>query len=167
MELVLIAAVAENGVIGADGDIPWHYPDDLAHFKRTTTGHPVVVGRRTYESIVRQISGPLPGRTNVVLSRREMDLPDGAVRAASVDAALERASEAVCDGECDEPIFVIGGETVYEQFLPRANRLVLTELHETFEGDTEFPAFDRDSWTEVERDEHDAFDFVEYRRRES
>ncbi|WP_117595228.1 dihydrofolate reductase [Haloprofundus halophilus] len=164
MELALIAAVAENGVIGADGDVPWHYPEDLEHFKRTTMGHPVVVGRRTYESIARQLGGPLPGRTNVVLSRDEMDLPEGAIHADSVDAAMDAARELV--GEGDGTVFVVGGATVYEQFLPRADRLVLTEIHESFEGDTEFPAFDRDSWVEVARDERGEFDFVEYRRRE-
>ncbi|WP_224449541.1 dihydrofolate reductase [Haloprofundus salilacus] len=191
MELALIAAVADNGVIGVDGDMPWHYPEDLQHFKETTTGHPVIMGRRTYESIARQLDGPLPGRTNVVLSRGEMDLPEGAVHADSIDAALTAAREAVDerdavggdgDGESDEgdgreedaegdgndgTVFVVGGATVYEQFIPCADRLVLTKIHESVEGDTEFPTFDRDSWVEVERDERGEFDFVEYRRRES
>ncbi|WP_224335560.1 dihydrofolate reductase [Haloprofundus halobius] len=175
MEFSLIAAIAANGVIGVDGDMPWHYPEDLQHFKETTTGHPVVMGRRTYESIARQLGGPLPGRTNIVLSRGEMDLPEGAVQADSIDAALAAAREAVGengtenrhggDDENDETVFVVGGATVYEQFLPHADRLVLTEIHEAFEGDTEFPTFDRDAWTEVEREERDEFDFVEYRRR--
>ncbi|KTG08377.1 dihydrofolate reductase [Haloprofundus marisrubri] len=165
IQVALIAAVAENGVIGADGDMPWHYPEDLAQFKQTTMGHPVVMGRRTYESIARQLGGPLPGRTNIVLSRSEMDLPEGAVHADSVDAAMNIARELV--GEDGGTVFVVGGATVYEQFLPRADRLVLTEIHESFEGDTEFPRFDREAWVEVDREEHDEFDFVEYRRRDS
>lgn len=160
MEVVLVAAVAENGVIGADGDMPWHYPADLAHFKETTTGHPVILGRRTYESIVAAIDGPLPDRTNVVLSGRELALPDGAVRAGSVEAALERAEATGSD-----VAYVVGGATVYEQFLPRADRLVVTEIPESPDGDTFFPEFDPETWRETEREERDGLAFVTYERR--
>lgn len=162
MEVVLVAAVAANGVIGAGGELPWHYPEDLRHFKETTTGHPVVVGRRTYESIVDRLGGPLPGRTNVVLSTRDLDLPEGAVQARSVGEALEVAREAAGGDRA----FVAGGASVYEQFLPRADRMILTELDEAFDGDTYFPEWDRDEWVEVDRDEQEALAFVEYERRE-
>ncbi|MFC6836089.1 dihydrofolate reductase [Halomarina ordinaria] len=163
-EVALVAAVAANGVIGADGEMPWHYPEDLKHFKRLTTGHPVVMGRRTYESIVADLGGPLPDRTNVVLSTRDLDLPEGAVSADSVEAALATAREAV-DGD-EDVVFVVGGATVYEQLLPLADRQYLTELPEAYDGDTYYPAWDREAWVEVDREERDGLAFVAYERRE-
>lgn len=92
IDLVLVAAVAENRVIGDDGGMPWHYPADLARFKRLTTGHPVIVGRATYESIADRIGGPLPDRTSVVLTTRDLDLPEGAVVANDLDEAVDLAA---------------------------------------------------------------------------
>ena len=161
MEVALVAAVARNGVIGADGDLPWHLPEDLAHFKRTTTGHPVVMGRRTFEAIAGRLGGPLPDRTNVVLSRGDPDLPDGVVRAGSLEAALDAARDTGAD-----VAYVVGGGSVYAQALPLADRLVLTEVDAAPEGDVRFPDWDRDDWVEVARDERDGFAFVEYERRE-
>jgi len=160
MDVALIAAVADNDVIGSGGEIPWHLPADLERFKRTTTGHPVIMGRRTYESIVDRLDGPLPDRTNVVLSRGDPDLPDGVVHAASTKAALDAAAATGTD-----TAYVIGGETVYEQFLPAADRLVLTEIDEAYEGDTYFPDFDSDAWVQTGREERDGFAFVTYERR--
>ena len=148
---VLVAAVAENGVIGADAEMPWHYPADLAHFKRLTTGHPVIVGRPTYESIVDRIGAPLPERTSVVLSTRDLDVPDGAVLAGDIDEAIERAAAAAADHGV-ETVYVIGGATVYEAFLPFADRMVLTAVPERPEGDTYFPDWDEDAWTETNRE---------------
>jgi dihydrofolate reductase len=159
-EVVLIAAVAENGVIGDSGGMPWHYPADLRRFKEATTGHPVVLGRRTYESIVDGLGGPLPGRTNVVLSTRDLDLPEGAVLAGSVEAALDAAADAPGGGT----VFVAGGATVYEQFLPVADRLELTEIPESPDGDTRFPEWSRADWAEVERDDEGDLVFVTYAR---
>ncbi len=178
MELALIAAVAANGVIGADGGMPWHYPADLRHFKRTTMGHPIIVGRRTFESIVDRIDQPLPGRTNVVLTTRgidpgivdfdwantdpeEADLdPDGGVVAVgSIGSAVGAAKETGAD-----VAYVAGGASVYEQFLPRADRLVLTEIEERYEGDTHFPSFEKRTWTEATREETDDLSFVTYER---
>lgn len=161
--VALIAAVAANGVIGVDGGMPWHLPADLRHFKRTTTGHPVILGRVTYESIEADLGGPLPGRTNVVLSSSDPDVPPEVVVAGSVDEALAAAREAAADRGVDT-VYVAGGARVYEQFLPLADRLVLTEIHEAYEGDTGFPEFDRGEWREVERDGRDGFDFVVYDR---
>jgi dihydrofolate reductase len=156
-ELVVVAAVAANGVIGKDGAMPWHYPEDLEHFKQLTTCHPVIMGRRTYESIVARIDGPLPDRTNVVLSRSDLDLPDGAVHASDVDEAVAIA------GARDSLAFVIGGATVYEALLSRADRLELTEIDAAYEGDTTFPEIG-DAWVETDRDERDEFAFVTYER---
>ncbi|MFB6354677.1 MAG: dihydrofolate reductase [Halobacteriales archaeon] len=161
MEVALIAAVAENGVIGADGTMPWELPADLRRFKATTMGHPVIVGRRTFEAIADRLGGPLPGRTNIVLSRGDPDLPEGVVLAGSVEAALEAAKATGA-----ATAYVAGGGAVYEQFLPRADRLVLTEVDAAPEGDTRFPEWDREAWTEVEREGHEGFAFVEYVRRD-
>jgi len=160
--IALIAAVANNGTIGRDGEMPWHLPADLTHFKETTMGHPVIMGRRTYDSIASQLGGPLPGRTNIVLSRSEPELPDEVEVANSIEAAVAAAT-AVDDKT--ETVYVIGGATVYEQFLPRADRLVLTELDASYEGDTAFPEFDTSEWQQVDRDQRDGFAFVEYHRR--
>jgi dihydrofolate reductase len=159
--IALIAAVAENGVIGVDGEMPWHLPADLKHFKETTMGHPVIMGRRTYESIAADIDGPLPGRTNIVLSRGSPEVPDSVVVADSVDAAVEAARQAAGD---TETVYVIGGAAIYTQFLPQADRLVLTEIESTYAGDTSFPDWERNDWQEVSRDERDGFAFVKYRR---
>jgi len=159
----LIAAVAANGVIGADGGMPWQFPADMRHFKETTTGHPVIMGRRTYESIASDVGGPLPNRTNVVLSRSSPDLPDGVVLAESVEAALAAARADAAERGVDT-VYVAGGGAVYGQFLPLADELVLTEIHEPYEGDTTFPEFDSDGWREVERDDRGDFDFVVYER---
>ena len=164
MRVTLIAAVAENGVIGKDGAMPWHYPEDLAHFREVTMGHPVVMGRVTFESIVSRIDGPLPGRTNVVLTRSpdRLDTEHPAVTAATtVEEALELA------GSEDDEVFVAGGASVYEQFLSVADRLVLTEIHESYDGDTAFPEWDEDDWTEIARDDREGLSFVTYCRRES
>lgn len=166
VRFVLVAAVADNGVIGRDGDMPWHLPEDLQHFKETTMGHPVVMGRKTYESIARQLDGPLPGRHSVVLTSRDLDVPDGAETAASIAEAVE-ASETAAAEMGVETVYVVGGATVYEQFLDRASRLVLTELDAAHEGDTRFPDWDRDAWVETDRDDRDGFSFVVYDRREA
>ena len=163
--IALIAAVAANGVIGDDGEMPWHIPADLQHFKQTTMGNPVIMGRKTYESIAARIDGPLPGRHNIVLSRSDPDLHEGVVVADSIDTAVAEA-EAVCALDDDaERIFVIGGATVYEQFLDQADELVLTELDDAYQGDTEFPEWDDSEWHEVDRDDRDGCAFVTYRRR--
>ncbi|MFW5917654.1 MAG: dihydrofolate reductase [Halorubrum sp.] len=163
-DLVLVAAIAENRVIGEDGGMPWHYPADLKHFKRLTTGHPVIVGRATYESIAERIGGPLPARTSVVLTTREIDLPEGAVVANDLDEAVELAAADAAERGVDE-IYAIGGATVYEQLLDRADRMVLTEVPERPAGDTRFPEWDDDEWTETARETDGDLAFVTYERR--
>jgi len=162
MKLSLIAAVAANGVIGAGGDVPWQYPEDMTHFKRTTVGHPVVMGRRTFESIQRDLDGPLSERLNIVLTSTPQRLPDSVTAVTSIAAALAEANDSGAS-----TTYVIGGATVYEQFLPRADELLLTELTAAFDGDTVFPTVDWSCWTETERTTHSDFDIVRYTRTDS
>ena len=154
----LVAAVAANGIIGARGKLPWHIPEELRHFKKLTLGHPVIMGRRTWESL----KGPLPQRENIVVTRTPGYQAAGAAVASSLDAAL-----ALCAGE---PVaFVIGGTQLFEESLPRADGMVLTEIQRDYEGDTWFPKWDRKQWNESQREAHTAengvrFDFVLYER---
>jgi dihydrofolate reductase len=154
--IYLVAAVASNGIIGANGGLPWHLPEDLAHFKRLTLGHPVIMGRRTWESL----KGPLPGRDNIVVTRTPGYEAAGAAVASSLEAAL-----ALCWGE---PVaFVIGGSRLFAESLPVAAGLVMTEIERDFEGDTRFPDYDRSRWKETQRERHVSadgmkFDFVLY-----
>ncbi|MCC7462169.1 MAG: dihydrofolate reductase [Gammaproteobacteria bacterium] len=145
--ITLVAAVADNGVIGARGALPWHLPDDLRHFKALTFGHPVLMGRRTFAAIGR----PLPGRRNLVLTRGAGALPAGVEAVGSLAAALAR-----CAGERE--VFVIGGGEVYRQALPLAARLELTRVHACPEGDAWFVLPDAAAWREVRRCEHCADD---------
>ncbi|EWS55170.1 MULTISPECIES: dihydrofolate reductase [unclassified Methylibium] len=162
MELWLIAAVARDGAIGRAGTMPWHLPQDLAHFKRTTLGCPVVMGRKTWESLPPHFR-PLPGRRNVVVTRNAAWQADGAEAAPSLDAALERLREA-------ERVFVIGGGELYAQALPRADGLVLTEVDIGVpDADTHFPAWDRNAFSEAARESHTdgapwPYHFVRYER---
>ena len=148
--VVLVAAVADNGVIGADGELPWHLPEDLAHFRRVTTGNVVVMGRKTFESIGR----PLPRRTNIVVTRQPGWAADGVVGVSSLDEALDVAEE--YDGD----VMVIGGGQIYALAMPLADRQVLTEVHVTPDGDAHYPPFDRDEWVETDRETRDGYDFV-------
>lgn len=156
-ELVGIAAVARNGVIGADGDIPWRVPEDWQRFKRLTLGHTLVMGRRTYDSIGR----PLPGRTTVVITRDRRWRGDGVLAAPSVPDALALALER-------EPVsvFVAGGGEVYGQAWDRLDRLEITEVDLEPAGDVLLPAIDPARWVETSREGHDGFSFVGYRRRQ-
>jgi dihydrofolate reductase len=152
--VVLVAAVAENGVIGKDGDIPWSIREDLKHFRATTTGNTVVMGRRTFESI----GHPLPYRTNVVVTRQRDWSSDGVFVAHSVQEAVELAQG--YDGE----VMVIGGGHVYAAAMPLADAQVLTEVRLSPEGDTHYPEFDRGEWAEVKREPHEGYDFVWWER---
>lgn len=143
----LIVAMAENRVIGRDGDLPWRLALDLKRFRERTTGHHVIMGRKTHESIGR----PLPGRTNVVLSRNESFAADGCTVVRTLDDAFA-AAQAAGDPEA----FVIGGARVYESALPHAHRVYLTRVAATVEGDAYFPALDESQWREVSREEHGA-----------
>lgn len=163
-ELVLIAAVARNGVIGDGEKMPWHLPEDMAHFRRATQGCPVIMGRRTWDSLPAKFR-PLQGRRNLVVTRNPAWQADGAEAAASPEAALQQVAGAA-------RVFVIGGAALYDAALPLADTLLLTEIDRDFEGTTRFPAFDRDGFDETARDHHHAalpndfdFAFVTYRKR--
>ena len=156
--IYLVAAVARNGVIGARGKLPWHLPEDLKHFRQLTLNHPVIMGRRTWESLGK----PLAGRENIVISRKAGFTAPGASVAASLAGAI-----ALCAGE---PVaFVIGGAEIYAAALPLADGLVLTEIEREFEGETRFPEWRREEWRETQRQAHTAgdgmrFAFVLYER---
>ncbi len=156
----VIAALAKNRVIGIENRLPWRLPEDLAHFKALTLDHPVLMGRKTFESLGR----PLPRRTNVVITRNADYRPDGCLVAASIPAAI-----ALCQGT--DEIFFIGGAELYAQAIPLADRLYLTEVDAEPAGDAWFPEFDRAAFREIARDAHvgekgDAlrFDFAVYER---
>ncbi|MGL6549449.1 type 3 dihydrofolate reductase [Aeromonas hydrophila] len=145
MMISMIAAMAHDRVIGLDNQMPWHLPADLAHFKRVTLGKPVLMGRKTFESIGR----PLPGRRNLVISRNPDYRADGVEVIDSVEAAL-----ALLTGSDVAELMVIGGGHLYGQLLPRADRLYLTRIDLAVEGDTRFPAFDEGDWLCIEREPH-------------
>ena len=152
--VVMVAAVARNGVIGRDGEIPWRLPEDLKFFRATTTGNTVVMGRVTFESI----GHPLPYRSNIVVTRQPGWTAEGVFVAPTVEQAIELARG--FDGD----IMIIGGAQVYEAAMPFADVQVLTEVKDSPEGDTHYPAFDRGAWSETRREQHDDFDFVWYER---
>jgi dihydrofolate reductase len=162
VKVSLVAAVARNGVIGRDGTVPWRLAEDMQRFRELTTGHPVVMGRRTWESLPDRFR-PLPGRRNVVVTRNPAWRSEGADRAGSLDEALELVGGAEC-------AFVIGGAELYASALPLADELVLTEIDADVEGDTCFPVFRRSEFEEVARESHltsdgMAYAFVTYVRR--
>lgn len=141
--VAIIAAVAENGVIGNGNKIPWHLPSDFAHFRRMTMGKPLIMGRRTFESIGR----PLPRRTNIVVSRQEGYQPDGVIVISTLEAALEHAQEIAAADRANE-VMVGGGAEIYAQALPLADRLYITHVGARPEGDAYFPPVDMHEWRE-------------------
>lgn len=145
MQLSIIVAIGDDQSIGKDNDLLWRLPGDLKRFKSITMGHPIIMGRRTFESLPK---GALPGRKNIVLSQnRELKLEE-AIVCHSVQEAVEEASS-------DKQVFVIGGGTVYETFLPLANQLLVTHVHHQFpDADTFFPRINPDEWVECERETH-------------
>lgn len=147
-----VVARADNGVIGRDNALPWHLPADLRHFKRLTVGKPVVMGRRTFESIGR----PLPGRHNIVLTRDPAWRAEGVTVVANLAEAIAAAGLAP-QTRADE-VMIVGGAAIYAEALPIATRVYLTEIHAAPEGDTRLPAFDPTRWREVEREDHAAED---------
>ncbi len=175
MELIIIAAVAENRVIGKDGKVPWHISEDLQRFKQLTWRHPVIMGRKTWESIKEKYR-PLPERLNIVLTRQDNYQAPGAV----VIPSLERAIVDIEGVEKNNPVennnffvdgidyrqaFIIGGQAVYEQALPIAQRMEITELCSSYKGDAYFPDFSREEWKEISRVPRGQYSFVSYVRK--
>lgn len=167
LRLSLMAAKASNDVIGRGNKLPWYLPNDLKYFKRITFGKPVIMGRHTWESL----KGPLPGRTNIVISRQPDYRAEGAKVVMTLDRALELAEHvALIDGQ--DEVVVIGGAQIYALALPRADRLYLTEVHADVPGDTYFPEWEKTRWREAGRQDFQAegpnpydYSFVVYERR--
>ena len=147
MKLSIVVAVAANNVIGVDGGLPWHLPEDLRRFRQLTMGKPIVMGRLTHESIGRA----LPGRRNVILSRQDDFLADGCDVVASIEEALELLRD-------EEEVMIIGGGNIYEQFLPMAQTIYLTRVDADLQGDTFFPELCAEDWELIGRDEYPAND---------
>ena len=152
--------MSENRVIGINNKLPWHLPADLRHFRRLTTGHPVIMGRRNYESIGK----PLPDRTNIVVTRNPDYRAAGCLVTHSLDDAMNSAGN-------DSEIFIIGGAEIYRQAFGRANRIFITLIHARIEGDTYFPEFEGPPWREISRERHERdennpypFSFLTYER---
>ena len=152
-DITIVVARAINGTIGKDGTLPWHLPGDLKHFKAVTMGTAMVMGRRTFDSL----PGLLPGRRHIVLTRDPGWRAEGAQKAGSVDEALAAAA--------GDPLSVIGGAEIIALFLPRADRIELTEVHDEPEADTFMPEFDRWEWRETSREDHPGYSFVRLERR--
>ncbi|TSC79246.1 MAG: dihydrofolate reductase [Candidatus Peregrinibacteria bacterium Gr01-1014_25] len=163
MRISLIVAASENDVIGKNGTLPWHLPDDWKHFRDLTKGHPVIMGRKTYASIGR----PLPERLNIVITRQSKLIIEGCTVVASLDDALRIARESGA-----QEAFVIGGGEIYRDAARLADVIYLTRVHTTTDGDVTFPTIDPDAWREVAREEHPAdekhahaFTFLTYERK--
>jgi dihydrofolate reductase len=152
--VTMVAAVAENGVIGLEGNIPWHLPEDFAHFKETTSGHLLILGRTTHEGIGK----PLPHRTTIVLTRDPAWQAEGVLVAPTVLDALTLAD--TLDGD----VMIGGGAAVYEAALPYADVQIISEVHAAPEGDTHYPEFSRTKWREVAREAREGFDIVTWER---
>ncbi len=147
MILSIIAVVADNRVIGNNNKLPWHLPADFKYFKEKTLGKTIILGLNTFKSIS---SKPLPNRKHIVLSKESIKLPDSCYLAKSIEEALEITKRISPNDE----VMICGGAMVYQQFLPLANRMYLTYIHQDFEGDTFFPEFDKNEWQEVSKEDH-------------
>ncbi|MDO6565200.1 type 3 dihydrofolate reductase [Amphritea sp. 1_MG-2023] len=159
MHLAIIVAQAENRVIGINNNLPWHLPEDLRYFKQVTMAKPIIMGRKTFESIGR----PLPGRTNIVISRDATFQPENVKVVNSLEAAKALA-ESICTINGGDEAMVIGGAQIYEQALPLCDRLYLTQVHAEVDGDAYFPAFNPGDWAEIGREdfsaaEHNPYDY--------
>lgn len=156
--LTIVVAIDAQGGIGVNNRLPWHLPEDLAHFKRTTSGHPIIMGRKTFDSIGR----PLPNRRNIVVTRNPGWHHEGVETVTSLDAAIAAAG--------DDDVFVIGGAQIFAEALPLTQRLIVTEIDKAFDCDTFFPKIDAAQWRETARERHHApsndcnFSIVTYQR---
>jgi dihydrofolate reductase len=155
--IALIAAVSKNGVIGAKGDLPWHIPEDLKHFRETTAGKTVVMGRKTFESIMARNGKPLPNRVNVVISREtDYAVPEGVRLFHSIDDAMAALT--------NQEIFIIGGGEIYRQTIDQADTLFITHVNQEIEGDAFFPEISPDKWSVASEEVHEGYKFVTYKR---
>lgn len=157
-KISLIVAVAENNVIGAGNKMLWHIPEDFKHFKNITMGKPCIMGRKTFESIVASLGKPLPGRVNIVISRKNIQY-SGALTCKDLDEAIDQATQTGTD-----EIMVVGGAQIYELALPRADKIYLTRVHQSPEGDAYFPAL-TDEWVLQDEQKSSGHDFLTFIRR--
>ena len=151
----IIAAVAKNGVIGKSNELPWYIPEDLKHFKKLTLDKTVLMGKNTFESILKRLGKPLPNRKNVVVSKNPAFNAQGAEVYNSIEEALNAVKK---DGE----IMVCGGAQIFNQLIGRADKLYITEVHNEIDGDVFFPEIDKNIWKETEREDYPEFSFVTY-----
>jgi dihydrofolate reductase len=165
MIVSLIAALTKNRVIGKNNDLPWHLPDDMKYFMQTTKGHHTIMGRKNYDSIPEKFR-PLPNRTNIVVTRQPSFKAPGCIVVNSIERGLDISKD---NGERE--VFVIGGADIYQLGMPYADRLYLTEIDASLDGDTFFPDFRKNEWKEISRKNHPAderhpfgFDFVVYEK---
>nr|WKN39342.1 dihydrofolate reductase [Tunicatimonas sp. TK19036] len=143
----IMVARSDNNVIGKENDLVWHMPADLKYFKKTTMGHHAIMGRKTFESMDK----PLPGRTNIIITRNPDYQAEGCMVVSSLEEAFQLSEE-----QNQEEVFVLGGGEIYRMAMDLVDRIYLTEIHSTFEGDTFFPEIDRTVWKEIKREEHEA-----------
>lgn len=172
VKTTIIVAMAQNRIIGRDGVLPWHIPADLKRYKARTLGKPLVMGRKTLESLYREVGGPLPGRTNIVVTRQaDFDVKDGVIVQPSLEAGLDYACHHALEHGLEE-VFINGGAQIYGQALEQglASELDITLIHHDVEGDTPFPEFDWNDWREIWREDHEktekypAFSFIRFER---
>ncbi len=157
--IAAIVAMDNTSLIGRNGALPWHYPEDLAYFKRVTLNQTVLMGRKTYESIVKQLGKALPNRQNIVLSKTLKNLKDAEV--------IDRLDEFLASYPKDSSLFIIGGAKVYETALPYCDRLYITHIHETYEGDTYFPKIDWSQWQRLDVHTEGVLTYAVYERKKS
>jgi dihydrofolate reductase len=157
MEIAIIAALSNNRVIGKDGKIPWHIPEDIKRFKKLTEGNPVIMGRKTWESIPERFR-PLRERTNIVLTSRDLGRDD-IISCDSLNDAIEVSRD------YGNHVYIMGGEQVYREAMKLADRMELTEVHGNYEGDSYFPEFETNNWVASNRTAKTGYDFVTYLRR--
>lgn len=157
MKLTIVAAIAKNGVIGSRNSLPWYIPEDLKHFKDVTMGKTCLMGRNTFDSIMKRLGKPLPGRKNVVVSRHVWHAPEGVEVYSSLDKALESV-------KADEEVMVTGGGQIYNQLIDKADKLIITHVHQQIDGDVFFPEIDPGKWKQVSEYPHKEFSWVTYER---
>lgn len=173
MKVTLIVAKADNDIIGKNGTLPWHIPADLKRYKARTMGKPLIMGRKTLESLYKEVGGPLPGRTNIIVTRQgDFKTKDGVLVSSSIDEALSTAKQIAIRDGVDE-IFINGGAQIYKQALESdfLTDLDIAHVHDDIEGDTSFPTVNWNDWEECSREDHEAangkpaFSFVQYKRK--
>nr|AIA17560.1 Dihydrofolate reductase [uncultured bacterium] len=148
-------AIAKNGIIGGDNDLPWYLPEDLKHFKKITTGRTVLMGRKTYDSIVKRLGKPLPDRVNVVITRQtEFPVPPSVLVFHDLDQALDALRH--------DDVYIIGGAQIFAAALPRAEKMYITHVHKAYPGDVYFPVVDWKAWKMTEEKEHEEYTFATY-----